>query len=331
MTWLVETLLEARDRTLANLTRAQKVIWLVQTVLAARVRWDLWRRRNGLVLPKIALPGRGLSSPIVVGDKVVVTCNSGFQQDRLHVLCFDAARGTKLWERQREAVQLILKAWTEPEPFGWEGKHFQYRQVSIWPKPVQKPHPPLVISASNADSAKFAAEMRATMGMVLLADLPSGKECIRIYKETAKASGWEPTAENVLVGMHTCIAETDEEARRSMAHGLKYFDQVLMGGLQASQRIVLQKTRYFENEESRDRWKSRLDKRRTLTLDEAIERGTVLCGSPETVVKQIKRIHSELGHGVFNFTVKVGTLPDEVIRRGMELFRDRVHPHVRDL
>ena len=126
-------------------------------------------------------------------------------------------------------------------------------------------------------------------------------------------------------------ADTDEEARRQLAHGLKYFDQVLMGGLQASQRIVLQKTRYFETEESRDRWKSRLDKRKTLTLDEQIERGTVLCGSPETVVKQIKRIHSELGHGVFNFTVKVGTLPDDVIRRGMELFRDRVLPHVRDL
>jgi len=106
---------------------------------------------------------------------------------------------------------------------------------------------------------------------------------------------------------------------------------VLMGGLQASQRIVLQKTRYFETEESRDRWKSRLDKRKTLTLDEQIERGTVLCGSPETVVAQIKRIHAELGHGVFNFTVKVGTLPDDVIRRGMELFRDRVLPHVRDL
>src|SRR6266516_1810894 len=122
---------------------------------------------------------------------------------------------------------------------------------------MQKPHPPLVISASNADSAKFAAETRATMGMVLLADLPSGKECIRIYKETARANGWEPAAENVLVGMHTCIAETDEEARRWMTHGLAYFDQVLMGGLQASQRIVLQKTRYFENEESRDRWKSK--------------------------------------------------------------------------
>src|SRR5258708_33815974 len=104
-----------------------------------------------------------------------------------------------------------------------------------------------------------------------------------------------------------------------------------MGGLQASQRMVLQKTGYFENEESRDRWKNRLDKRRTLTLDQAIERGMVLCGSPETVVKQIKRIHSELGHGVFNFTVKVGPLPDEVFRADIELFRDRVQPPLPDL
>ena len=66
-------------------------------------------------------------------------------------------------------------------------------------------------------------------------------------------------------------------------------------------------------------------------VKKAIERGTILCGSPETVVKQIKRIHGELGHGIFNFTVKVGNLPDEVVAKGMELFRDRVRPHVKDL
>ena len=49
---------------------------------------------------KAELPGRGPSSPIVVGDRVVVTCSSGFKQDRLHVLCFDAASGQRLWERQ---------------------------------------------------------------------------------------------------------------------------------------------------------------------------------------------------------------------------------------
>lgn len=46
------------------------------------------------------LPGRGLSSPIVIGDRVFVTCASGPKQDRLHVICFNAADGSKRWERQ---------------------------------------------------------------------------------------------------------------------------------------------------------------------------------------------------------------------------------------
>jgi outer membrane protein assembly factor BamB len=46
------------------------------------------------------LPGRGLSSPIIVGDRVFVTCSSGPKQDRLHVLCFRASDGVRLWERQ---------------------------------------------------------------------------------------------------------------------------------------------------------------------------------------------------------------------------------------
>jgi outer membrane protein assembly factor BamB len=60
------------------------------------------------VQPKIdwsaALPGRGLASPIVVGEKVFVTASSGPKQERLHVLCFNAADGAKLWERQLRAT-----------------------------------------------------------------------------------------------------------------------------------------------------------------------------------------------------------------------------------
>jgi outer membrane protein assembly factor BamB len=49
---------------------------------------------------KAALPGRGLGSPIVVGDKVFVTAASGPEQQQLHVLCFSAKDGTPLWERR---------------------------------------------------------------------------------------------------------------------------------------------------------------------------------------------------------------------------------------
>ena len=58
--------------------------------------WDLEK----MVAWKIELPGRGPSSPIVVGDRVLVTASSGTNQDRLHVLCFSAADGKRLWERQ---------------------------------------------------------------------------------------------------------------------------------------------------------------------------------------------------------------------------------------
>jgi len=49
---------------------------------------------------KAALPGRGPSGPIVVGSRVFVAASSGAQQDCLHVLCFDAASGKRLWQRR---------------------------------------------------------------------------------------------------------------------------------------------------------------------------------------------------------------------------------------
>jgi outer membrane protein assembly factor BamB len=50
------------------------------------------------------LPGRGLASPIVVGGKVFITASSGPKQERLHLLCFAAKDGAKLWERQLKAT-----------------------------------------------------------------------------------------------------------------------------------------------------------------------------------------------------------------------------------
>ena len=45
------------------------------------------------------LPGRGLSSPVLVGNRAFLTAASGQKQDRLHVLAFDAKTGQKLWQR----------------------------------------------------------------------------------------------------------------------------------------------------------------------------------------------------------------------------------------
>lgn len=62
--------------------------------------WEEDDEAKSAIAWRVDLPGRGVSSPIVVASKVVVTASSGFKQDRLHVLCFDAASGKQAWHRQ---------------------------------------------------------------------------------------------------------------------------------------------------------------------------------------------------------------------------------------
>lgn len=235
------------------------------------------------------------------------------------------------WERLVEAHDLIIKAWTEPEPFGWEGKHYQYRAVSIWPRPYQQPHPRVLMSASNPDSARVAAEKHAMMGMVLISDVAAAKETIRVYRETARANGWEPGPEDILVGAHTCVAETANEAKAELESGLKYFYEVLFSGPRNAQRLVTQKTRYFQTEASMEGLNTRLRALRAMTMDDRIEKGSILCGTPEMVVEQIQRLEAELGHGVMNINMKIGNIPDENVRRSMKLWGERVAPKVRNL
>ena len=169
------------------------------------------------------------------------------------------------------------------------------------------------------------------MGMTLIADLDVARKNMDHYVASARSHGWEPTREHMLSGHQTVIAETDEEAREIMANGLKYFHQVLMRPQREAQTKVLTQSNYYANAEAKQYFDKRLATLRERTLEEQIEAGTVLCGSPESVVQQMKNIHKALGHGVINMTMKIGDMPDSAVTRGMELFRDRVAPHVRDL
>jgi len=234
------------------------------------------------------------------------------------------------WGRMREAVELILKAWTEPEPFGWEGEHYQFRAVSIWPKPVQAPHPPLVMSGGSPTSAKFAAEHKAVMGILRVTDVDQAKQLIDIYKEQARMDGWEAGPDRFMIGVPTAVAETFDEAKRVLHDGTQYFFDVLQGGINRALQLVVQTTEY----NSDDRNIRPLDKDQQMKqtpVEERIERGQVLCGTPEMVAEQIKTLYGALGHGHMNLIIKVGNMPDEFVRRSMELLRDGVFSEVKQL
>ena len=101
--------------------------------------------------------------------------------------------------------------------------------------------------------------------------------------------------------------------------------------LRDAMRLVVQKSRFFAQEQYGERFVSRLATLNARNIDEMIEAGSVLCGSPKTVIKQMKRIQGELGNGRFNLNMKIGNIPDRVVRRGMELFLDQVLPEAASL
>jgi outer membrane protein assembly factor BamB len=57
---------------------------------------------------KVALPGRGLSNPVIAGGRVYVSACSGYLEKKLHVLCFDVKDGRLLWERKFAATSPTL-------------------------------------------------------------------------------------------------------------------------------------------------------------------------------------------------------------------------------
>ena len=111
-------------------------------------------------------------------------------------------------------------------------------------------------------------------------------------------------------GMPCSIADTVEEAMETLRSGTKFFLGVLGGGIRTAQRIVLQKTRYYREEAHKERFPGlAIANRRETPLEEMMEKGLVLCGTPDMVIDQVKRAKDELGHGLMNLNMALAVNP----------------------
>jgi len=222
--------------------------------------------------------------------------------------------------RFAEGVELITKAWIEKDIFAWEGDHYRFPTVSLWPRPMQEPHPPLIFSGNSVESAKGAAAKRAAIAAIHLYNRDAIEKvaaAMDAYREVASNDGWTPSPDLFLVGLQACIAPTDSEARDLLDPALDYQYSKLSGTFNAEKRKLAATTPGYglsPTEESPP------------TLAERVEAGTVLVGSPETVADQINALRDRLGVGVVSLHVQVGNMPHNVAMRSIELAGERVRP-----
>ena len=216
-------------------------------------------------------------------------------------------------QRTHEIVDVLVKAWTQDESFTYDGQYIKVpHEVTVWPKPLQKPHPPFWVAGTSIESMKLAAEwdmMPLTTGLLGGAGMRAHLGALIHFK---MALG-KPT-NNIDLGMQaiTHVADTDEEARSQLIHARW---QNRAG--RALNRLAVEHGRVqvgpYEGELDDDGFMERL-----------------FFGSPETVIEKFKQA-ATLGVTHVSNWMMFGDIAHDKIMKSIRLMGGVVIPALKDV
>jgi alkanesulfonate monooxygenase SsuD/methylene tetrahydromethanopterin reductase-like flavin-dependent oxidoreductase (luciferase family) len=228
-------------------------------------------------------------------------------------------------ERFYEAHDLILRAWTEPGPFSFEGKHFRVRYANIWPRPLQRPHPPVWLpSQGSPETIAFAARHRYPF-VTVFTPYANARRLLAEYREAAERAGYRAAPRQLGFAVPVYVAPTDEAARReAKPHVLWLFRR----GLKIPPHF-LAPPGYLSDDTLRRFLMAGVRPPSELSFDELERDGYVVVGSPATVRDRVRAIRRDLGIGVFIVGGRIGDMSHARAARSAELFAREVMPHFR--
>jgi len=253
------------------------------------------------------------------GGRVDVGVGRGYQPVEFRGYGVDPARSREMFG---ESVEIMRRAWTE-ERFGFSGEFYRFDDLSVQPKPVQKPHPPLWMAALSP--ATF--DLCARFGFHLLCapvfgfDLEAGSEHIARYRETLRKRGADEAAHNVAALTITYVAESTQQARSDLQDSLMWYYRTLARYIAPAdgQSPIAGYEHYGAAREFLG----------DVDWDTVIERGAVVCGSPAEVADRIAEIRDRCDFTDYLGWTRIGGLPAAKVRRSMELMAEQVIPSFR--
>ena len=208
----------------------------------------------------------------------------------------------------REAVEIILKAWTSPEPFDWDGEVWQGKNWKIIPKPLTKPVPDVGIACARTDTT---LELAAQKGFFPLLSWTSPPQqlagMVKTYLDTA-GDGVAPSRNRVRVARFIYVADSVAEARRDLRN-------TDLGPIHAGRRL----DGYIPQGKTRE----------DVTLDYLIDTGAFIVGDPERVYRQLREFYDSIGgFGVLMLVVGKDWATNQQRATSMRRFMQEVAPRL---
>lgn len=286
---------------------------------------------------------------LISGGRLIAGMPVGSPMDTAYAYSQNPAM---LRQRYREAHDLIVKAWTATEPFDWHGRFSQMRDVNVWQKPLQDPHPPIWIpGGSSVETWAWAAEQdylysylsyfgyklaRRTMegfwarmdelgkdrnpyraGFLQFVGVAGSKaEAMELYREPAEY--FYGTCLHVAPRYGTAPGYQDEASLRQRLES-----QVQM----AAERVGARARTGGAKKPEGGGYVSGA----ATTMEEIVEKGYVVVGSPDEVADELRRVATDLNVGHLMLLLQFGNMGKDLCRYNTELFAKEVSPQIRDL
>jgi alkanesulfonate monooxygenase SsuD/methylene tetrahydromethanopterin reductase-like flavin-dependent oxidoreductase (luciferase family) len=234
-------------------------------------------------------------------------------------------------ERHKEAAELVVKAWTQTGPFAWEGKHYNIPYVNLWPRPYQTPHPPIWCpSGGSLETIEWAAHPdRRYVYVQTYSPRESVARYLDLYRETAWTKyGYEASSDSIGWCAPVYVAETDEQA---IAEARPHIEMMFNVLLPKASELMFFPPGYMSPESLKRVIAHKKSNRGSVTIEQLIERGIIICGSPDTVRREITQAHQRMGFQEFMCMLMFGSMPAALSEKNIRLFAAEVLPAVQAL
>ena len=222
-------------------------------------------------------------------------------------------------ERLLEGLELILRAWTQ-ERFSYDGHFFRVDDLSVVPRPVQQPHPPVHVAANTPETYELMGRLGySILSAAQVNTFPKLREMIPIYRQAYHAAGHQGSDQDTLTLLSPVfVGESAAQIRDIVEPSIMRFIQSVIDGFPALKDAGSEKNRLLQEA---------ADRLRKTTFEQVCE-VMAIYDTPAACVERLKGLEEEFGMGRMLCWFNTGGLiAHEHVKRSMELFATKVMPH----
>ena len=216
-------------------------------------------------------------------------------------------------ERFAEAHDLIVRAWTEPGPFRYAGQHYQFHYVNLWPRPYQTPHPPIWIPSQGSGST---IQLGGEDALHLLPDAEpdrGGGALLPDVSRRGRQGRLPGLARPARLVEHRSMSP--RPTRKAMREAKPHLEALANRFLKMPTEMLLPPG--YTDTDSMKRMRAVKVTGKTASIEDLVESGVVIVGSPATVREKLAEYQDLAGFNTSLTKTQFGTMPNEMARANM--------------